>query len=74
MSQQNTQLPVFDLKGQDEFSDQSAISITMDIAKRLYSFKKENLLDGHIKRKRGFFVWIETSVQDPAVSATLRLG
>lgn len=40
MSQQNAQLPVFDLKGQDEFSDQSAISITMDIAKRLLQHPK----------------------------------
>ena len=38
MSQQNEQLPVF--KGQDEFSDQSTISITMDIAKRLVQHPK----------------------------------
>ena len=40
MSQQNAQLPVFDLKGEDEFSDQLAISITMDIAKRLLQHPK----------------------------------
>ena len=34
-NQQNALSPVFNLKGQDEFSDQLAISITMDIAKRL---------------------------------------
>ena len=40
MSQQNAQLPVFDLKGQDEFSGQLAILITVDIAKRLLQHPK----------------------------------
>ena len=40
MSQQNPQPIRFDLKGQDEFSDQLAISITIHIAKRLLQHPK----------------------------------
>ena len=40
MSQQNVLPLAFDLKGQDEFSDELAISITMDIAKRLLQYPK----------------------------------
>jgi hypothetical protein len=40
MNQQDALSLAFDLKGQDEFSDQWAISITMDIAKRLLQHPK----------------------------------
>lgn len=40
MLQQDALPIVFDLKGQDEFSDQLAISTTMDIVKRLLQYPK----------------------------------